>query len=101
MVASHTHTHYSLAASTSKDDVQIRSEISEAEKVFTSVYGFAPVYMRPVKGYTSPYSLGVLRELGYKVINWDVDTNDWRPEVVKEPKKIVDGMGYFLDTIGN
>ncbi|KAF9909849.1 chitin deacetylase, partial [Linnemannia zychae] len=40
--------------------------------------GKRPVYMRPPYGNTSPSSLEYLGEKGYKVINWNVDTDDWQ-----------------------
>ena len=42
------------------------------------IIGVRPIYMRPPYGNTSPESLEYLGSQGYKVINWNVDTNDWR-----------------------
>lgn len=42
------------------------------------VIGKRPVYMRPPYGNTSPAALEYLGGAGYKVVNWNVDTNDWQ-----------------------
>lgn len=42
------------------------------------IIGKRPVYMRPPYGNTSPAALDYLGAHGYKVINWNVDTNDWQ-----------------------
>lgn len=41
------------------------------------IIGKRPVYMRPPYGNTSPAALDYLGDHGYKVVNWNVDTNDW------------------------
>jgi peptidoglycan/xylan/chitin deacetylase (PgdA/CDA1 family) len=40
--------------------------------------GKRPVYMRPPYGNTSPAAIEWLVAQGYKIINWNVDTNDWQ-----------------------
>lgn len=42
------------------------------------ILGVRPVYMRPPYGNTSPEALEWLGAHGYKVVNWNVDTNDWQ-----------------------
>lgn len=43
-----------------------------------NIIGARPVYMRPPYGSTNPAALDYLGSQGYKVINWNVDTNDWQ-----------------------
>lgn len=45
---------------------------------FLNILGKYPVYMRPPYFSFSDETLRVLGQLGYKVINADIDTNDWR-----------------------
>lgn len=43
-----------------------------------NLIGVRPIYMRPPYGNTSPQALEYLGSQGYKVINWNVDTDDWQ-----------------------
>jgi len=73
-VASHTWSHADLAT---LDAEGIKSEMGQLETAHLSLIGKAPTYMRP------PYlSLGgvaaeTLAELGYKIVEVDIDTQDW------------------------
>ena len=42
------------------------------------ILGVRPTYMRPPYGNTSPEALSWLNGHGYRVVNWNVDTNDWQ-----------------------
>lgn len=52
--------------------------MTKMETVFRSIIGKNPLYMRPPAGVLSTEALTVLGELNYKVILWDIDSNDWR-----------------------
>lgn len=52
--------------------------MTKLEKVFRSILGKNPLYMRPPSGEYDSTTLTTLGELGYKVILWDIDSNDWR-----------------------
>ncbi|RKP09472.1 polysaccharide deacetylase [Thamnocephalis sphaerospora] len=74
-IASHTFSHANL---TMISPDQVRSEMSKLDEQIKRAIGVRPTYMRPPFGATNGQVLGILRDLGYRVIRWSVDTNDWR-----------------------
>ncbi|ORZ38166.1 hypothetical protein BCR44DRAFT_116332 [Catenaria anguillulae PL171] len=80
-LASHTWGHPDLTTVTIE---QLDKEIKDTEAVISQLLGgqWRPRYMRPPYG---SVNRGVMRRLskhhGYRVILWDFDTNDWRPEI--------------------
>ncbi|RUS26704.1 hypothetical protein BC938DRAFT_484234 [Jimgerdemannia flammicorona] len=73
-IAHHTWSHANISTLNEK---QLRAEISQLEVAFRKILGVIPIYFRPPYGEYTSDSLRILGELGYKVIVWDVDTNDW------------------------
>jgi peptidoglycan/xylan/chitin deacetylase (PgdA/CDA1 family) len=59
-----------------------------------NIIGVRPIYMRPPYGNTSPESLEYLAAKGYKVINWNVDTNDWR-----HPEDLTWNLGAYYGVL--
>ncbi|ORX80382.1 glycoside hydrolase/deacetylase [Basidiobolus meristosporus CBS 931.73] len=84
-IGSHTYTHISLAKSS---DSKIRSEMQKTSDAIFKVIGKRPQYMRPPYGEVSTKSLAVMKELGYKVINWNVDTLDWEHKNSQKTLKV-------------
>ncbi|KAK9663122.1 hypothetical protein K7432_018123 [Basidiobolus ranarum] len=84
-IASHTYTHISL--SKSSDDV-IRSEMQKTSDAIFKVIGKRPQYMRPPYGEYNAKSLAIMKDMGYKVIYWDVDTLDWQHKNSKQTLKV-------------
>jgi peptidoglycan/xylan/chitin deacetylase (PgdA/CDA1 family) len=56
---------------------QVRSEIDQTTDVLNSILGFRPSLMRPPYGSLSPAVIAEINGMGYKVVNWSVDTRDW------------------------
>lgn len=56
----------------------IRQEISSATNVIKDKAGQAPTVLRPVGGGVNSDVKAVAKELGLPIINWNVDTQDWR-----------------------
>ncbi|KAI8377224.1 hypothetical protein EDC96DRAFT_456044 [Choanephora cucurbitarum] len=74
-IGSHTYSHLELGGqSTSK----VNSEMDKLDKIFRSIIGKSPLYMRPPAGSYDSTTLAALGKKGYKVIMWDIDSNDWR-----------------------
>ncbi|KAF9435707.1 hypothetical protein BGZ76_005698 [Entomortierella beljakovae] len=73
-IASHTWAHADISA----PGVDVASQMKMLDDALLNIIGFRPVYMRPPYGNTSPESLAWLGDNGYKVINWGIDSNDWR-----------------------
>ncbi|KAG0266663.1 hypothetical protein BG011_001510 [Mortierella polycephala] len=73
-IGSHTWSHADISTS----GVDVTNEMKKLDDALLKIIGVRPVYMRPPYGNTSPASLETLASLGYKVINWNVDSNDWK-----------------------
>ncbi|KAG0290112.1 chitin deacetylase [Linnemannia gamsii] len=73
-IASHTWSH----ADISLPSTNLRDEMGKLDVVLKNLTGKRPVYMRPPYGNTSPEAVAWLTSEGYKIINWNVDTNDWQ-----------------------
>lgn len=74
-LGSHTYNHLELGGQSS---TKVKSEMQKLEKVFRSIIGKNPLYMRPPAGSYDTTTLKSLGELGYTAILWDIDSNDWR-----------------------
>ncbi|KAG0242416.1 chitin deacetylase [Actinomortierella wolfii] len=73
-IGSHTWAHADLAA----PGVDIATQMTTLDDTLKTLIGVRPVYMRPPYGSTNAAALQWLGDHGYKVINWNVDSNDWR-----------------------
>lgn len=56
----------------------IRQEISSATSTIQEKSGHAPTVLRPVGGGVNSDVKAVAKELGLPIINWSVDTQDWK-----------------------
>jgi len=73
-IASHTWSHADLAT---LDAAGITNEMLELETAHLAIIGKAPTYMRPPYLSTNDLALSTLAGLGYKIIEVDIDTQDW------------------------
>ncbi|KAK3356422.1 hypothetical protein B0T25DRAFT_536720 [Lasiosphaeria hispida] len=74
-VASHTWSHQDLNAATPQ---QRRAQIINNEIALSSVLGVFPTYFRPPYTRCGSDCYGELKSLGYRVVNYDIDTRDWQ-----------------------
>ncbi|CAO3661064.1 unnamed protein product [Rhizopus stolonifer] len=74
-IASHTYSHKDLASLSTSE---VKTEMTRLEAIFKSSIGRIPTYMRPPSGSYNANTLAILGQLGYKIILWDIDSNDWR-----------------------
>ncbi|KAJ2959231.1 hypothetical protein NQZ79_g5330 [Umbelopsis isabellina] len=93
-IAHHTWSHPNISTLT---DAQLTLEITELEDAFLDILGVIPTYFRPPFGEYTDASLKVLQNLGYKVIVWDVDTDDWQLDgttdyFTKEKNNFINGI---------
>ncbi|KAM0435925.1 hypothetical protein ACHAPT_002817 [Fusarium lateritium] len=87
-VASHTYSHPNLA---NLDEANIKLEMTKLEDAFVDIFGKFPVYMRPPYLSYNNSTLKVIGELGYKIIDADIDTLDWQhnaPHAVGQPLEL-------------
>ncbi|KAI8053236.1 hypothetical protein BDF22DRAFT_683389 [Syncephalis plumigaleata] len=59
--------------------------MEKTDKAIRDVIGLTPRYMRPPYGEVTPAVMGLLKEMNYEVIEWNVDSNDW--QYATEPAK--------------
>ncbi|KAG0003356.1 hypothetical protein BGZ80_001295 [Entomortierella chlamydospora] len=74
-IASHTWDHKDL---TTLSKSGITKEMTKLETAFKSIIGVRPTYMRPPYGSVNSLVLSTLSKLGYKIVTWDEDTEDWK-----------------------
>ena len=56
----------------------LTEEIERTSAIITATVGHSPSIMRPPFGRTSPHVRSVAEGMGYSLINWTLDTLDWR-----------------------
>jgi peptidoglycan/xylan/chitin deacetylase (PgdA/CDA1 family) len=75
-IGNHSWTHPNLAL---LSDDKVRSELQMTDDAIYKAVGIHPTIMRPPYGSLSVFQRKwINKEFGYKIILWDVDTNDWR-----------------------
>lgn len=57
---------------------KVQEQIERAEHVIEGIVGFKPRLVRPPYGEILPKHLEWAKKRGYTVVNWDVDSSDWR-----------------------
>jgi peptidoglycan/xylan/chitin deacetylase (PgdA/CDA1 family) len=74
-IASHTWSHSQSFGNMNQQ--QLTQEMQRVENALVNLVGVKPAYMRPPYLQTSGQVLPTMRQLNYKVITDDVDSNDW------------------------
>ncbi|WP_197255804.1 polysaccharide deacetylase family protein [Paenibacillus dendritiformis] len=59
-------------------------QVKDAERVIEDIIGYKPRFYRPPFGEINEEQLKWAGDHGYLVVNWDVDSNDWRGLNAKE-----------------
>lgn len=97
-IASHTWTHADLE---NLDSNAIQGEMATLENALANILGVKPTYMRPPYGATGGSVVPTLSQMGYQVVTWDLDTEDWNNVPVSQSQeKIMDagtsGNGHII-----
>ncbi|CAI2167990.1 2858_t:CDS:2 [Funneliformis geosporum] len=74
LIGVHTWSHSHL---TQQSNEEIIAEIKWTEEAIKQAVGVTPKYMRPPFGDCDDRVRGILTQLGYKIVMWDKDTNDY------------------------
>jgi peptidoglycan/xylan/chitin deacetylase (PgdA/CDA1 family) len=75
-IGNHTYDHKQLTKMSAE---AIRKELVSTQELLTSASNSAPVAtMRPPYGAHNATVREICKELGYRVVLWDVDTDDWQ-----------------------
>jgi len=80
-IANHTWNHPDLRT---LSDEQLQEEMKLQENEIKAITGLTPALMRPPYGFTNDGALNNLSRMGYRVINWTVDSKDWRDHNVDQ-----------------
>ncbi|KAF5025720.1 hypothetical protein F66182_2187 [Fusarium sp. NRRL 66182] len=94
-VASHTYNHPDMVTIS---DATIRTEMTRLEDDLINIIGRYSTYMRPPYFSYNNETLRVLAELGYHVIDADIDTNDWQHNT---PETFQTAVNLFQQGIDN
>lgn len=85
-IATHSIAHMDMSWM-SYDD--ILRNLQEPAEAVASLIGRKPRFMRPPFGSYSQAVIDVAKENGYEVINWNVDSNDWRFSEYDRPSSVM------------
>ncbi|KAF8544615.1 hypothetical protein BDD12DRAFT_915328 [Trichophaea hybrida] len=88
-IASHTWSHPDLST---LNETQRELEIIKLEMAMRNILGKFSTYMRPPFVSCDAPCLATMKRLGYHVVNFDLDTQDWRhdsPDMIQISKDIV------------
>jgi peptidoglycan/xylan/chitin deacetylase (PgdA/CDA1 family) len=61
---------------------EIQSEMTKLETAYMNILGYYPTYMRPPYLSTNALAISTLTTLGYKIIQCDIDTQDWAEDPI-------------------
>lgn len=86
LLANHSFSHVDLE-NLSNEEI-IAQELDPASKAVEKVTGFYPLIMRPPYGALRIDSVDFLREQGWQIVRWSLDTFDWDPKRNK-PDQII------------
>lgn len=92
-IGSHTWKHVDLNLQTTASR---RSQMAKIESFLKSTLGYFPTYMRPPFGNCDSACQSDMANLGYHVINWNIDTLDYDND---DPSKIGTSMGIFDNAV--
>ncbi|KAG0258109.1 hypothetical protein BG011_003540 [Mortierella polycephala] len=91
-IASHTWSHQDLAT---LSVTKMTEEMTKLDNAVKEIIGVRPMFMRPPYGSTNPGVLSLLKKLGYTIVLWDQDTNDWR-----HPKEVDISFKVYEKALG-
>lgn len=81
LIASHSWSHANLRNLNTTD---LQYQIKETENIIRKYTGENIHFLRPPWGYVSDNLLQIARDMGYKVVNWNVDSEDWNDTSVDQ-----------------
>lgn len=87
-LGNHTMTH-PMCHLTGLDQDGIRSQINDATEAIKAIAGQPSQVLRPVGGGVNSDVKEIAKELGYPIINWSVDTEDWKYRDAEHVKQVI------------
>lgn len=80
-VGNHSYSHPDFSKLPLED---VKAQIERAEKTIAGIIGYKPKLVRPPYGAIMPEQLEWAKGQAYTVVNWDVDSADWRQLTANE-----------------
>lgn len=77
---------------TKQSAANVKSQMTKLEVEMRRLIGRYPTYMRPPYFAYNAATLKSMKDLGYKVVIADIDTNDWQNNPTKSFSAFVDGL---------
>lgn len=74
-IGNHSYTHAVFSQLTQE---RLNRQITRTDDVLQALVGYSPRYIRPPYGEIRPGQLQWAKRNGYVIVNWDVDSVDWR-----------------------
>lgn len=74
-IGNHSYNHPNLAELTAS---RFRSQITDTDRIIRGIAGYSPRFVRPPYGELRPSQVDWTSRQGYTVVNWDVDSVDWK-----------------------
>ncbi|KAI9276775.1 hypothetical protein BDA99DRAFT_430008 [Phascolomyces articulosus] len=84
-IASHTYRHKNLDK---LSESQVREEMNSNSDAINAAIGRRPAFMRPPEGAYNGDTLNILGQLGYTVVIWDIDVQDWTSNTLSKQQDI-------------
>ncbi|PEY34557.1 polysaccharide deacetylase [Bacillus cereus] len=75
IIGNHTYNHPNLAK---VGDEEYRNQIVKTEEILKNLVGYAPKFIRPPYGEIREKQLGWATEQNFMIVQWSVDTVDWK-----------------------
>lgn len=88
-IGSHTWGHPDLSTISEE---QIFEDMYKNEQALISAIGVVPTYVRPPYLSTNAKTLGVMGNLGYHIVNLDLDTHDWAGDYEAAEQSFLDAI---------
>ncbi|CAB3389424.1 polysaccharide deacetylase family protein [Kyrpidia spormannii] len=80
---------------------EIRSELIRTNDLLRSLVGYTPDLFRPPYGELTPALVQTIGSMGFKIIDWSVDTRDWAgtpvPTIMNYVRKEITPGGIILE----
>lgn len=81
LIANHSWSHANL---TKLDSNELEFQIKETEMIVETLTGVKMRFIRPPWGFVTENILELARTMDYKIINWDVDSEDWNDNSIDQ-----------------
>lgn len=89
-IAAHTWSHADLG---SISESEITNEMARLETALANILGIKPTYMRPPNGSTGGSATSAVGAMGYRLVTWDIDTQDWNNVPVSQSQAAFEQAG--------